>query len=299
MGFKKFIKKTSKKVRKTAKKTVRKTGKVARKTGRTVRKTATVSGRVVGKTVEVTGKVAIKAATRPDKVVKHSVKGAIRGTKKVTKGTYKTAKNTGKLGKELGKYSIGRGDRKKLVKTAKQTGRSLGGVGIDAAITILGAGTGGLLPNLVMDAVEEKTKSRKGITKFTIPARTLSLFNQFVRNNKKFPYKNTYGQIKVWYHASPPADGITFENRIFLKKNTVPNVKKIQDVKLLFHEYVHTFQYKKHGLKTFSEIYSANYLKNFLKGKFGDKNYRSLKFEKEAYGWADVFETWVKTNSLL
>jgi len=257
----------------------------------------------VSKTVT---KVAIKAAIRPDKLITKTTKGVISGSVAVTKGTWKTALNSVKLSGELGKFVVGQGSKKKLGRAFAGVGKAATMTAIDAAIS--GLGVGGIIPDIIMDVVEEKVKH--GRKRYRLPAKTQALFNQFIRTHrnrwitstvpnvyvnkvlrKKFTYSTTYRTINWWYNARPPKDGMTFENRIYVKRR--PNIQSDRDLGLLFHEYIHTFQYKKHGLSTFSQIYSRNYLKNFLRGHKGSQAYTNIRFEVEAYFWEKVFLDWL------
>ena len=145
--------------------------------------------------------------------------------------------------------------------------------------------------NTVMEDVETWSKGTKS-KPYAVSLSTLKLFKQFIKENPRFPYKKTYNKFRVYYNANNPKDAITFENKVYMKRKPSKG-----HYSLLFHEYVHTFQYYKYGKKVFGSVYAGNYLLNILKGYKQNKAYSKIDFEKEAYDWASKFSRWSSKKS--
>lgn len=148
----------------------------------------------------------------------------------------------------------------------------------------------------VMKVIETFVKGTRS-KKFGMSSLTRQIFDDFKKQGN-FPYKHTYNSFMLYYHANLSGNtaGITFENRIYFQGGR-PDQTKIDDLALIFHEYVHTHQYYKYGLNVFAIAYAGNYLLNLLKGYSGSKPYYKIDFEKEAYRWQYKFAAWTKNSN--
>lgn len=153
----------------------------------------------------------------------------------------------------------------------------------------------------ISDAVELTVK--KGSSRFTPSQSTLDLFSEFIDAHPSFPYSKNFKTI-TWYHnatmphiggtSNQSAGAITFGDRIYFHSR--PR-RTAHDMAAMFHEFVHTFQYKKHGEVVFAAVYVGNYLWMLIKDKFDAlAAYGDIKFEKQAVDWENRFEDWLRNR---
>jgi hypothetical protein len=157
----------------------------------------------------------------------------------------------------------------------------------------------GTLIKAIASAVEAVVK--KNSRTFTPRQSTINLFNEFI-DEHDFPHNKKYNTITWYYNANMPkiggtsdqsAGAITFEDRIYFGSRPKCTVENIAG---MFHEYVHTYQYKKYNQVVFAAVYVGNYLWNMIKNKFSDADqaYYDINFEKEAYAWQGNFARWLR-----
>ena len=137
-------------------------------------------------------------------------------------------------------------------------------------------------------AIVEATVQR-GADKFTISSFTQWHFDEFLKQRPDFPYQRTYDQITFRRnaHTGGSGTGMTFADRLNLgwrPKQTVG------DLTAIFHEYVHTFQYRAWGLPTFMKLYIGNYVGNLV--AHPTAAYMEVDFEQQSYHWEGEFRTW-------
>jgi hypothetical protein len=157
----------------------------------------------------------------------------------------------------------------------------------------------GLLIKAIADTVEAVVK--KGSNRFTPAKSTMDLFDEFIRTHSSFPYSKKYKSITWYSSANMPkiggtsnknAGAITFEDRIYFGNRPK---RTVNDISAMFHEYVHTMQYRKHGQVVFAAVYVGNYLWSLIKERFDSvAAYGSIKFEKQAYDWDQKFADWLQ-----
>ncbi|MEW5840172.1 hypothetical protein [Nitrososphaera sp.] len=160
----------------------------------------------------------------------------------------------------------------------------------------------GLLIKAIADSVEAVVK--KGSSRFTPAQSTLDLFNEFIASHPNFPYSKKYSTVTWYYNANMPriggtsnqnAGAITFEDRIYFGSRPK---RTVSDISAMFHEFVHTMQYRKHGQVVFAAVYVGNYLWNLIKEQFDSvAAYGDIKFEKQAYDWDRRFADWLNSRS--
>ncbi len=231
------------------------------------------------------------------KNIRKSVKKTSKRTKKQIKKLSKKAKKSTK--KVFGKISKSSFDaivfplglsgrvRNALFGELRRMEDMTGVPGVALIASLL---TQGLSVNTLMETAETWSKGTKS-KRYAVSSSTLKQFKQFIKENPRFPYKKTYSKLRVYYNANNPKGAITFENRVYMKR------KPKEGGSLLFHEYVHTFQYYKYGKKVFGSVYAGNYLLNILKGYKQSKAYSKINFEKEAYDWQSKFRQWSSKKS--
>lgn len=124
--------------------------------------------------------------------------------------------------------------------------------------------------------------------RFSLTKDSQCLIDTFLRQSN-FPYTRTYPNLEFYDDADnmkfltfKGTDGITFKNKIYLKHRidqADPN-----DLALIFHEMVHTYQYYKYGRGVFTSRYIGEVMTKFT---------LEPSFEKEAYDWERRFFDWL------
>ncbi len=217
-------------------------------------------------------------------------KKVAKKSKKVAKKSWKAGRKVAKTSFEAAIFPLGLSSRVKnaifneLTRLEDMTGIP----GIRLVGSLL---AGRPSVSVIMEAVETYSKGTKS-KQFTVTASTMKLFDDFIKENPSFPYKNTYGNIIWYYQANNPKGAITFENRVYMKPK--PSQTSLRDVSLLFHEYVHTCQYYKYGKMVFALVYTGSYVRNLLPEP--KKAYEQINFEREAYAWDKKFCRWLKSK---
>jgi len=240
----------------------------------------------------------VKRAVTPPRKIRRRVIRAVTPPKKIRKLSAK------KIIKSVGKVttSAARASFEVAVFPLGLTGRVQNGVlnnltrledmtGIPGIRLVAGLLVGRPPISTIMQMVETYSKGTKS-KQFSVSKSTMNLFNKFIKANRSFPYRRTYGRIRWYYRANNPKGAITFENRVYMKRKR--NETSLHDVKLLFHEYVHTFQYHKYGKMVFALIYTGSYLRNLITGP--KKAYERINFEREAYTWENRFGRWLENQ---
>jgi len=238
----------------------------------------------------------VKRAVTPPKKFRRRVKRAFTPPKKIRKlSAKKIIKSVGKVTTSAAKASF-----EVAVFPLGLTGRVQNGVlnnltrledmtGIPGIRLVGGLLVGRPPISTIMQMVETYSKGTKS-RQFSVSKSTMNLFNNFIKANRNFPYNKTYRKIRWYYKANNPKGAITFENRVYMNRKRSEN--KICEVSLLFHEYVHTFQYRKYGKMVFALVYTGSYLRNLIPEP--KKAYERINFEREAYNWDKKFCNWLK-----
>lgn len=136
----------------------------------------------------------------------------------------------------------------------------------------------------VVSGVEDVV--RRGSRKFALNRLTQLYFDTFIEHQPNFPYAAGYKTVTFYHgaHTGGFLTGMTFQDRVYLgwRPRQVP-----AELAAVFHEYVHTFQYKRFGLVPFIEIYVGNFLGNLVREALSrgpNTAYEDIRFEAEAFG---------------
>ncbi len=231
-------------------------------------------------------KRALKSATS------HVRKEAGRVAKKSRAEARRVAKKTraehSRVAKRV-KAELLRSERKVSVELGRAEKKS--GFPIKA---LLGAIFPAYLPGLVA-WLEEVVK--RGSKRYVLTQATKNIIERF-KKETNFKLKPGYRNIEFFYNAHVPGGnaGITFENRVYFA--FPPYQKDADDLGLIFHEIVHTYQYRKQGLTIFIAKYLADYMKNLIQGKGTKGSYYKVSYENEAYRYEDQFVDWLRAQNL-
>ncbi|HSA98978.1 MAG TPA: hypothetical protein VLF17_07855, partial [Candidatus Nitrosotenuis sp.] len=164
-----------------------------------------------------------------------------------------------------------------------------------AALLLPGIASAAAVIAAILSAVE--THVKRGSRRFTLTATTWSLINRFIAENTDFPYRRNYNQITTYHSANLSAGtlGMTFENRIYL--TTRPQLAR-EDLITIFHEYVHTFQYKRYNQVVFIAVYVGEWLFELVRQRNPDEAYENIEFEDQAEDWAQRFGSWLDAQNI-
>lgn len=152
-----------------------------------------------------------------------------------------------------------------------------------------------LLIKAIASSVEAVVK--KGSVRYRLSDSTRDLINGFLEERgDNFPYTSKYRTITYYHTANTGQQGITFLDRIYFSQRPM---RDEDGYKLIFHELVHTYQYKKYGQIVFSAVYVGDYLANLIKERNPDIAYGNINFEREAFHWEEEFVDWLHEKGVV